>query len=218
SPQATVVRFWPAISDSTRIKALADEIDQIALQAVTDVGLKKTLTATTVGEFLVFSRTMDRIVVTAALASIVTFLLIFGVLWAVYRNLVASLLSLLPVLFAAAVGLGALPVLGVELNALNGTVAVLAVGLGIDYSIQMMVRYQEELKKTATPEAAMQETYGRMVWPLGQAALMTTAGLFVLTGLLPITGSFGIAAALALLAAYGAAVLVLPLIAVRWVR
>jgi len=150
--------------------------------------------------------------------SLITVLLIIILLTLVLKSIKAALISILPVLAGVAVGLGALPILGVEFNVLNATIAVLALGLGVDYAIQMMIRYKEELGKQAEPNRAMAETFAHMAPSLGKAALMTIAGLIVLVGLLPLTGKFGVAAALAILTSYLAAVTVLPILAIKIIK
>ena len=169
-----------------------------------------------VGDFLAFSRTMDDILISAVKATLLTSFIIILILWILQRSLVTGLIMIIPVAFGAAIGFGSLPLLGVELNALNGTIGVLALGLGVDYSIQLITRYREEQKKSARPEEAMRAAFARIALPLGQCALLTVAGLLVLVGLLPITAKFGIASALALLSAYLASVTVLPILIVAF--
>lgn len=205
---ATVVKFWPAQSDSAAIERVAAGLEETGRSFAADFDLSVS------GEFLAFSRTMDAIVVSAAKATGITLAIIVLLLWLVFRRLRTSLIMIIPVVLGMAAGLGILPVLNVELNALNGTIGVLAVGLGIDYAIQIMSRYREELAKGLPPAGAMRECFGHLALPLGQCALLTTAGLVVLAGLLPITGKFGIAAGLSLLTAYAAAVTVMPIITV----
>ena len=97
-------------------------------------------------------------------------------------------------------------------------IVVLAMGLGIDYSVQVMTRFREEYARRRDKYEAWRETMGRMVFSLGRAALLTSAGLFVLAGIMPLTGKFGVAAGSAILTAYAAAITVVPLLAVRFVN
>lgn len=209
---ATLIKFWPAETDSFAIKYIADSISEAAAKFTPELDIQPT------GYFLAFSRTMDNILWSAVSATFITFAIILLFLWFIYRKFKTSLISVIPVIFGSSFGLGMLPFLNIELNALNGTIAVLAMGLGIDYSIQIMNRYLEELEKHETPVHAMRECFAHMIVPLGQCVILTTAGLFVLIGLLPITGKFGIAAAVSLITGYLGAILVMPIFAVKFVK
>ncbi|MFC1810280.1 RND family transporter [Patescibacteria group bacterium] len=209
---ATVIKFWPAETDSFRMKAIAEKIDEAALEFKDEFNIEAS------GTFLAYSKTQDDIIISSTLAAWITLFIIIILLWIVYKKLKTSLITVMPIFFGAVFGLGMLPILGIELNALNGTIAVLALGLGIDYAIQIMTRYQEELDKNETPVHAMRECFAHMVAPLCKCVLLTTAGLFVLIGLLPITGKYGIAAAVSLLTGYLAAVFVMPIFAVKFIK
>ncbi|MFO0702695.1 MAG: MMPL family transporter, partial [Candidatus Andersenbacteria bacterium] len=136
---ATVVKFWPKLSDSKRIKEMYSELEATAAPFLPDYHVQ------VAGEFLALSLTLNDSMNSATVASIVTGVFIIVLLSILYRSLVTGLITSLPTIFGAAIGMGVLPVLGIELTPLNATVAVLAVGLGIDYSIQIMARYREEL-------------------------------------------------------------------------
>lgn len=209
---STLVKFWPAETDSFAIKNIADSVKNAAQKYTSEFEIKPT------GYFLAFSRTMDDILWSAVAATFITFSIILFILWLSYKRLKTSLLAVIPILFGSSFGLGMLPFLNIELNALNGTIAVLAMGLGIDYAIQIMNRYHEELGRSGNPKTAMRECFGHMIMPLGQCVILTTAGLFVLVGLLPITGKFGIAAAVSLITGYLGAILIMPIFAVKFVK
>ena len=209
--EATLIKFWPKLSDSNRIKEINRELLEVAKPFEPD--LKTSLA----GEFLGFSLTVDGSMRDATIASFAIGLIILVLLSLAYRSFKTGLIAIVPLVFGTAMGLGSLPLLHIELTPLNATVTVLALGLGVDYAIQIMARYREELRQQER-EKAMAEAFGHMLLPLGQAMLLTCAGLIVLTGLLPLTGKFGIAGSLAILAGYLAAVTVMPLLAVRFVK
>ncbi|MFC1600017.1 RND family transporter [Patescibacteria group bacterium] len=209
---STLIKFWPAETDSFAIKHIADSVNIASAEFEPELDIQPT------GIFLAFSRTMDDVLWSAVVATFITFSIILLFLWFIYKRFRTSLISVIPVIFGSSFGLGMLPILNIELNALNGTIAVLAMGLGIDYSIQIMNRYNEELGKNETPVKAMRETFGHIIVPLFQCVVLTTAGLFVLITLLPITGKFGIAAAVSLITGYLAAILIMPILAVKFIK
>lgn len=220
---ATVIKFWPKLSDSKRIREMDRELRAVGDRFAPDFKVEVS------GEFLALSRTLEDSMNSATVASVATGLFIIVLLSILYRNVLTGLITSLPIVFGAAVGMGVLPVLGIELTPLNATVAVLAVGLGIDYAIQIMARYREELAKRVRDahqtgpsyqerEHAMATAFGHLAVGLGKAMLMTCAGLFALLLLLPLTGKFGIAASISIIAGYLAALTVVPTLAIRFVR
>ncbi len=220
---ATIIKFWPKLSDSKRLTEIYRELQTIGDSFAPDLQIEIS------GEFLALSLSLRDSMNSAAYAAGVTALLIIIVLSIVYRSAKTGLITAVPIFFDSMIGMGILPVLGIAVTPLNATVAVVAVGLGIDYSIQVMTRYREEIRKSVGSgtgavasydqrERAMAESFGHMVFSLGKAMLLTCAGLFVLILLLPLTGMFGIAASIAIFTSYLAALLVMPTLAVRYVR
>lgn len=209
---ATLVKFWPAETDSFAIKRIADAVTNGTTEFQKEFEIQPT------GYFMSFSKTMDDIVSTSIIAVVITVLVIMGFLFWSYRKITTMIFASIPIIFGIIFAAGMLPVLDIELNALNGTIGVLAAGLGIDYAIQMMTRYYEELLKHSSPLVAMRETFAHMVVPLAQCLSLTIAGLLVLLYLLPITGKFGIVAAVALLVCYLGAIVIMPIFAVKFIK
>jgi predicted RND superfamily exporter protein len=134
------------------------------------------------------------------------------VLIVVWRRIGASLVAMVPIAFAAALVIGSMPLFGVNLNPLNLGIGAIVVGLGIDYPIHVLERYEEERSKRGRSprEAArvMLETIG----PTMLACMLTTVVGFAASCvlLLPMSTSFGLLTGAAILLVYLATLFVLP--------
>jgi len=212
SYDATLVKFWPADSKPGDVARVGNGVEQATSSYHDDLFIQAT------GNLLAFARTQEDNMVDFIAPTIVTLILIMIYLGVAYRRIPSIFITVVPVIFGAIIALGTLYLLDTELNSINGVVGILVVGLGIDYAIQIMMRYHEELEKQDSAELAMRHCFGHIVAPLGQCALLTSAGLVVLAGLLPVTSTFGITAGIAIMTAYLSAVLVMPIFAVAFVK
>ncbi len=93
----------------------------------------------------------------------IAFLLVIIILLLVFRNLLDTILGLIGLAMAIiwTYGLGVL--LNLEFNVITTTVAILIVGLGIDYAIHTIMRYREELaagKDVTSSIKAMERNLG----------------------------------------------------------
>lgn len=138
---------------------------------------------------------------------IVSFIILEIIFFRRTKHLLAGLLCLLPVVLSAIWIIGTMSMLGIPLTITTISVASLAVGLGIDYSIHLSYRYfdtkkQEEIELTAFAL-------------LGSA--LTTISAFALLSFspLPPLRLFGISIAIAISYSFIACVFVLPAILKR---
>jgi hypothetical protein len=134
------------------------------------------------------------------------------VLLAVWRRLGLSLVAMAPIVLATALVVGAMPVFGVDLNPLNLGIGAIVVGLGIDYPIHVIERYEEERRANgrAPREAAVAalDTIG----PNLLATMLTTVVGFAAACvlLLPMSTSFGLLMGAAILLVFARSLLLLP--------
>jgi predicted RND superfamily exporter protein len=135
-------------------------------------------------------------------------LLVLIVAW---RRIGASLVAMVPIALAAAVVVGAMPLFGVNLNPLNLGIGAIVVGLGIDYPIYVMERFEEERRRGRPAREAARVTLGTM-GPHMLAAMLTTVLGFAASCamLLPMSTSFGLLTGAAILLVYLATLFVLP--------
>ena len=224
---ATTIKFWPSEQNSKSILQLGKDLEESAAPYATPLTdpevLKSTeadeeLVVQVAGELMAFTRTASQALKGFLIPTILTFIFIIVCLWIGFKRFMSIFITVLPTIFGSIFSLGSLYLLGTELNSLNATTGVVAAGLGIDYAIQIMVRYLEELKRNENEIQAMRECLSHMAIPLGKCVLLTSAGLIVLVGVLPVTAHLGIAASIGLLTSYTCAVLILPILATKFVK
>ncbi|WP_136523363.1 MMPL family transporter [Geomonas ferrireducens] len=114
-------------------------------------------------------------VVSLALTTVLLLFAFRGVL-----NVVAAMVSLL---VAISVSFGFATVAVGHLNILSMVFAVMLIGIGIEYGIQVVLRYQEELRRGAPELPALETGLTRNVWAIVMAAATVAAAFltFVFT-------------------------------------
>ncbi len=154
---------------------------------------------------------------------VVTLLAILGVLAvaARYRTGRWSLgaVTLVPVVLATCWTLGTMALLDIPLNALTATIASLAVGLGIAYSVHVAARFIIERERGARPADAIGPTLEGTGSALLGSAATTVVGVAALgVASVPVLRQFGMIAGAMILYATLASLVVLPALLVRWGR
>jgi hydrophobe/amphiphile efflux-3 (HAE3) family protein len=148
-------------------------------------------------------------------------LLIFLVLLAFWRRFWHSLLAMIPLIVSVSLTAGVMVLAGFKLNALNLTVGSIVVGLGVDYSIHIIERFEEERLRNGSlsPLEAAQKVLSSM-GPNILAAALTTIGGFAsaCVTVMPIAVSFGLLTAVAIFFVYLASIFLLPALLVLFSR
>lgn len=140
----------------------------------------------------------------------------FLVLVFVWRKVREPLLAVIPLCVAVAIVVGLMALFGVKLNTVNLTVGSILVGLGIDYPIHIIERFNEERRGGVTsPLQAATTVLSSMGPALFASALTTIVGFSAACVFaIPIAQSFGIFTGIAILLAYLASIFVLPVLLV----
>jgi len=109
----------------------------------------------------------------AWVAGILGLVLVAGLLWLDFHRLRHVLLSLIPLSIGIVWMLGAMALLGIELNFMNIFVTTMIIGIGVDYGLHVVHRYREAKGGgPAERERSLVETGNAIV----VAALSTVAG------------------------------------------
>jgi predicted RND superfamily exporter protein len=156
-------------------------------------------------ESVYYARTLARSFVLSLLANGL-------VLWVAWRRAGRAALALLPVSVAAILVVGALPLFGVSLNALNLGISAILVGIGIDYPIHWIERYDEERLARRRGSGAAARLALETMGPHLLAGMLTTAVGFAASTvlLLPMSTSFGLTMGAAIFLVYALTLLGLP--------
>jgi RND superfamily putative drug exporter len=150
-----------------------------------------------------------------AKAETISFIFLAVLLVVVFRSLVAALL---PLMLGGVGVLGAFLVVRLLTNVMTisqyaiNVIILLGLGLSIDYSLFMVSRFREELRRQPAPAALMttMQTAGRTVFFSGLTVILSLLGLLIFP--INFLQSMGIGASAAVVVAMAAALTVLPAI------
>ncbi len=153
--------------------------------------------------------TGDAVVMTTVISALTTgrtqmtllgLLLIFIVLLFIYRDLIKSLLPVLPMLVVIGWMGGVMYIFGMKYTPLTACLGALILGVGSEYAILMMERFYEELAKIGEPLEALKISTRRIGSALIASGLTTVFGFAALiSSPFLITNNFGIVTVLAIL-------------------
>ena len=100
---------------------------------------------------------------------------------------------------------------GFHLNFVTATIAAVSIGLGIDYSIHVTLRFRREMEHNADRTAALRATASGVGGPLIGSAASSAIGFGVLAfAPMPLFSAYGVITAAMITMAAGAALVVLP--------
>lgn len=178
-------------------------------------------TAIATGDGIVNQITADQLAETALLTLVVALLSVVVFLSVAYRITEGSAslgaVTIVPVAMTLTWVLGTMALLEIPFNIVTGMITGLTIGLGVDYSLHVSERFNQELDDADTAPGALHETVIGTGGALLSSAATTAAGFAVLlVSILPFLQSFGLITALTIIYAFLAAVFVLPSILVVW--
>jgi predicted RND superfamily exporter protein len=151
-------------------------------------------------------------IVAAMLLLVVTF-------WFESRRPFLGVITILPVALIVLWVFGIMSARGISFNPVTATIANLAIGIGVPYTIHITHRYQEDRRRYENPEEAIRSTTTHTGGALAGSAFTTAAGFGILvTSTLKPFKQFGEVTFWAIVFALIASVLVLPSMLVLWDR
>ncbi len=136
---------------------------------------------------------------------------IFVLLMWAFRSFKRAAVALLPIGVGTAVSLGALYLLFESLDPITSSFAAVLMGLGIDFSVHLLARYDEDLRRGATRRRALFSALAK-AGPGVATGAITTALAFMTISTTEFTsyGEMGVITSIGLVVALGAAFLLLP--------
>lgn len=140
--------------------------------------------------------------------------LFLGIAWAVARSARGMAAMILCLLLVPLLLLGSMSALGWPLDFISSPAANVAIGMGIDSMIHLMLAVRRRLAAGDGAAAAWAHARSRL-WPaiLGGAGILAAGFALFAFSSFPPTQRFGVAVAVGTLAAAGIALLVLPIVA-----
>ncbi|MEF8756806.1 MAG: MMPL family transporter, partial [Halobacteriales archaeon] len=179
--------------------------------------------AVATGDVVVNRITADELAETAILSLIVALGSVLIVLVIAYRitegSATLGVLTVVPVGFTLTWVLGSMALLEIPFNIVTGMITGLTIGLGVDYSVHVTERFNQELDRLGSVSSALHETVIGTGGALFSSAATTASGFGVLlVAILPFLQSFGLITALTILFAFLASTFVLPSVLAIWAR
>ena len=108
--------------------------------------LPESIDASVTGSSLLIIRTIDEITRGQAVSLSGATLIILGILVAYFRSLRIALLALIPNALPVLVYFGVLGLSGVTLNIITSLIACIVLGIAVDDTIHLLVRFREQVR------------------------------------------------------------------------
>ena len=208
-----LVQFEALTGDQERTARMVDDVrglwfgDEREITAISDevIGLEVVGTMTD-------SQT-DSIILTV-LAALVILVIFF---WITERRAALGFIAVAPIVLVLVWVLGTMALLGIPYNVVTALITALSIGIGVDYTIHIIHRYEGEFAQLRDPEAAARRTLATTGAALLGSALTTALGfgVLILSSVTPIQ-QFGIVTAITIAYALVAAVVVVPPMMIVW--
>ena len=151
------------------------------------------------GDSVVMTTVISALTVGRTQMTLLGLVLIFIVLLFIYRDLIKSLLPVLPMLVVIGWMGGVMYIFGMKYTPLTACLGALILGVGSEYAILMMERFYEELAKIGEPLEALKISTRRIGSALIASGLTTVFGFAALiSSPFLITNNFGLVTVLAI--------------------
>ena len=212
-PDTLLIQFEALTGDQERAERMVDDIQGLWF------GREEEITATSdevVGLEVVNAMTSSQTasIATTILAALIILCLFF---WITEGRPALGFIAVGPIVLVLIWVLGTMTLFGIPYNVITALITALSIGIGVDYTIHITHRYEEEFAHTRDPESAARRT----LWTTGSALLgsaLTTAlgfGVLLFSSLTPFQ-QFGIVTAITITFALIASIVVVPPAMILW--
>jgi len=157
----------PSMTTAEQLQLL-NRIDDAA-----DQMLDSRLTLHSTGVVKLFAAKLHALVRSLMKSFALSFLLIAGVLSIQLRSIRAGLCSMIPNVLPVLLGFGLMGALGIPLSASTVMIASVGIGIAVDDTIHMLLRYRHELQAGRSPKSAVRRT----LLGTGRAVVFSSIGL-----------------------------------------
>jgi hypothetical protein len=163
------------VKDSTTLNRHVEELRQV-VRHIAGPDMASTVT----GENLMVNATADRLLKGEVWAVAVLLAAIFVAMSLMFTSLKGGLIGLVPGLVPIAVMLAAMALLDIPLNPATAMVAVIAIGVAVDGTLRLFLRYNALCRTTSEYDEAIRETLRQEARPIVATSLGLALGLGVL--------------------------------------
>lgn len=194
-------------ADEERVKAFVENIERDINSVAKPSGIKISVTGTPVMRTTLLNLLIRDATITMTLAGLIILLLLI----IIQRSLTKALLVFLPLVGGMLWLLGTMGWLGIPLSIATVGIGAMVLGLGVEYGIFIVRRYEEEREKGKSQEEALKKVMPGVGLAIFGSASTTTIGfLALLLATMPMIQKMGATLALGIIYSFIAAVIVNP--------
>ena len=212
-PDALLVQFQALSGDQERAGRMVDDIYGLWFGDEVEI----TVTSAEVVGLEVVSLMTESQTTSIATTILAAPIILCIFLWITEGRPALGFIAVGPIVMVLLWVLGTMALVGIPYNVITALITALSIGIGVDYTIHIIHRYEEEFAHTRDPEAAARRPLATTGSALLGSALTTALGFGVLmfSSLTPFQ-QFGIITAITISYALIAAVIVVPPSMILW--
>ncbi len=205
---ATLLYAYTSVGSSEeKTRAVTDSIDNYIEQVSKPPGIKMSVTGTLPMRIVI----LDLLVHDAGFTIIVAALIILGLLIIMQGSFSKAILVFIPLSMGLIWTIGAMGWLGIPLSIATVGLGAMILGLGVEYGVFIVTRYNEERDKGMTQRESLLMTVPLVGYAIFGSATTTMAGfLALLASTMPMMQHLGFALALGIFFSLTAAVVANP--------
>ena len=210
SVNADEARISVRIKDSLKDLRRNDLIEKINSELNTKLGFEKE-EYKLAGVLILFNNLLQSLFKSQILTLGIVILGIFIMFFILFRNIVLSLIGVVPNFIAAFFILGIIGLLGIPLDMMTITIAAITIGIAVDNSIHYIYRFKEEFKKIQNYDKTLDRCHSTVGIAIFNTSITIVFGfsILVLSNFIP-TIYFGVFTGIAMLLAMISVLTLLP--------
>lgn len=192
---------------SKKTETILNKIDSYLENNFNSEGFKTKL----VGTPKVMMRLMEKILDSQLRSLLLSIIIVVVIVSLLFASITTGLLCALPLFFTVGINFGLMGYSGIALDVSTAMIASIAIGIGVDYSIHFVSRYNKEMKRGKDKVEALTittSTTGRGIF-FNAVTLMLGFGVLLLSSFYAIT-IFGLLISLTMLISSLAALTLIP--------
>ncbi len=163
------------ISFTTAPMPVAD-LDELVDALKEDMSPPAGVSASPAGRYTIIAHSITSLTENRLLITLIALAAIVAGLSVIYRNVIRSVVPVLPILLVVGWSSAIMYALGIELNPLTAVLGALIIGIGTEFTVLLMERYYEEKGKGEPPAQAMIIAMSRIGRAITASGLTTIAG------------------------------------------
>ena len=203
-------RISVRVKDSLEELRRNDLIKKINIELNTKLGLNKD-EYKLAGVLILFNNLLQSLFKSQILTLGIVMLGIFLMFFVLFRNIIISLIGVVPNFIAAFFILGIIGLLGIPLDMMTITIAAITIGIAVDNSIHYIYRFREEFKKINDYNKTLDKCHSTVGIAILNTSITIVFGfsILVLSNFIP-TIYFGVFTGIAMLLAMISVLTLLP--------